>query len=300
MSRSRDQAAARIAASQRTIVTAAQLAALGMGRDAIAYRVSTGLLHPQFHGVYSFGCGELPPLALEAAALLVCGEGTFLSHRSAAYVWGMRKTAPARVEVSVVGKDCRTRDRLVVHRVKTIDPRELRRRDGLWVSSPARAVLEIAAVAPEELVDVVDEGLARRLLTPRELKAVLARNRPCRGAARLAALLGDERAMKITRSRAEKAFHKLIRDAGLPEPEVNVPFGPYIADFLWRRERLIVELDSPTFHAGPRAFQNDREKDLVFRDARFDCLRITREHAVDAPARVLVRVAQALARRAAA
>jgi very-short-patch-repair endonuclease len=296
----RDGVVARLAAGQRTIVSHDQLTELGCGRRVIAHWVDRGRLTPVFHGVYSVVRGELPPLALEQAALLVCGAGTFLSHRSAAYVWGMRKTAPARVEVSVVGKGCRTRDGLVVHRVKAIDRRELRRRDGLWVSSPARAVLEIAAVAPEELVDVVDEGLARRLLTPRELKAVLARNRPCRGAARLAALLGDERAMKITRSRAEKAFHKLIRDAGLPEPEVNVPFGPYIADFLWRRERLIVELDSPTFHAGPRAFQNDREKDLVFRDARFDCLRITREHAVDAPARVLVRVAQALARRAAA
>ncbi len=279
------------------MVTAAQLAGCGMGKDAIAHRVNSGRLHPEFHGVYSFGCGELPPLAREQAALLVCGEGAFLSHRSAAYVWGFRKAAPAPVEVSVPGRGCRTRDGLVVHRIQAIDRREVRHHEGLWVSSPARAVLEVAAVAPGELVDVIDEGIAKRLLARRELERVVARNRPCRGAARLAALLGDETAMAITRSRAEKAFLRLIRESGLPRPETNVPFGRYEADFVWRRERLIVELDTPTFHGGPGAFQNDREKDLVYRDARFDVLRLTREHVVYEPPRVLVRVAQALAHR---
>lgn len=279
------------------MVTAAQLAGCGMGKDAIAHRVNSGRLHPEFHGVYSFGCGELPPLAREQAALLVCGEGAFLSHRSAAYVWGFRKAAPAPVEVSVPGRGCRTRVGLVVHRIQAIDRREVRHHEGLWVSAPARAVLEVAAVAPGELVDVIDEGIAKRLLARRELERVVARNRPCRGAARLAALLGDETAMAITRSRAEKAFLKLIRESGLPRPETNVPFGRYEADFVWRRERLIVELDTPTFHGGPGAFQNDREKDLVYRDARFDVLRLTREHVVYEPPRVLVRVAQALALR---
>ena len=279
------------------MVTVAQLAECGIGKDAIAHRVNTGRLHLVFHGVYSFGCGELPPLARERAALLACGDRAFLSHRSAAFVWGLRKTAPAPVEVSVVGRGCRTRDGLHIHRIQVIDRRELLREDSLWVSSPARAALEVAAVAPDELADVIDEGIAHRLLNRCDLEAVLARNRPCRGAARLAALLGDETAMTITRSRAEKAFLKLIREARLPRPETNVRFGRYEADFVWRRERLIVELDSPTFHGGPRAFQNDREKDLVYRDADFDVLRFTRHHVVYEPPIVLVRLAQALARR---
>src|SRR5947209_9822620 len=54
--------------------------------------------------------------------------------------------------------------------------------------------------------------------------------------------------------------------------ETNVKFGRFEADFVWRDERVIVELDSPTFHSGPGVFQRDREKDLVFRDAGFDVL----------------------------
>ena len=103
--------------------------------------------------------------------------------------------------------------------------------------------------------------------------------------------------MAITRSRAEKAFLKLIRDAGLPRPDVNQRLGPYEPDFMWRAERLIVELDSYGFHGGPGAFQNDHEKDFFYRDAGFDVLRPTRTHVVHQPARVLMRLTRALAQR---
>jgi len=295
MTQGRDGRVAWIAGAQRTLVTPEQLAACGLTPRGVAHWVNRGRLHIVFQRVYSVLDGELPPLARELAALLAVGEGAFLSHRSAAFFWGMRKTAPAPIEVSVIGRSCSSRDGIRVHRIKAIDRRDLVRKDGLWVSSPARTVLEVAAVAPDELVDVVEEGLAGRRVNSRQLEAVLARNRPCRGAARLAALLGDENAMEITRSDAERAFRKLIRDSGLPRPEANVKFGPYVPDFMWRRERLIVEIDSPTFHGGPRAFENDRNKDLFYRDAHFDVLRFTREHVMRRGPMVLAKVAQTLA-----
>ena len=141
---------------------------------------------------------------------------------------------------------------------------------------------------------MIDAGLANRLLNPPALEAVLRRHRGRRGAARLAAILGDESAMTITRSKAEKAMLKLIRDSGLPMPEVNVRFGPYEPDFVWRSHHLIVELDSYGFHGGPKAYQKDSEKDLFYRDAGFDVIRLTRAHVVYEPMRVLVRLVQAL------
>jgi very-short-patch-repair endonuclease len=297
VSQARDRAVTRIASGQRTLVTTDQLSACGLGKDAVAHRVQSGRLHLVFHTVYSVGSGVLPPFALELAALLACGQGSFISHRSAAFVWGLRKNPPAQAEVSVVGRECRSRAGMRVHRIQRIDRAELRRHEGLWISSPARAVLEVAATATmDELADLVDNGVADRLLTPRELKAVLARNRGRRGAARLAEVLGDESAMVISRSRAEKAFVKLIRDARLPFPEVNQSLGRYVPDFMWREERLIVELDSYGFHGGPGSFHNDHEKDLFYRDEGFDVLRPTRNHVVHQPARVLVSVVRALER----
>jgi very-short-patch-repair endonuclease len=266
----------------------------GLGNDAVTYRLKTGRLHVVFRGVLSMGCGELPPLARELAALLACGKHSFLSHASAAFVWGLRETAPADVEVSVVGRCCGSRNGMRVHRVRDIDRREIRRHEGLWLSSPARVCLEVAATSPSDVPGLIDAGLGNRRIKKRDLEAVVRRHRGDRGVARLAAILGDESAMTITRSRAEKAMLKLIRDARLPAPEVNVRFGPYQPDFLWREQRLIVELDSYGFHGGPRAFQTDREKDLFYRDARFDVLRFTRAHAVYEPPMVLVRLARAL------
>lgn len=297
----RDAAAARIAGRQRTLLSPDQLADCGLTPDAIRHRLHSGRLHVVFRGVYSMGCGVLPPLAREEAALMALGERTFLSHRSAAFVWGMRKTEPDDVEVSVVGRCCESRDGIVVHRIKTVDRRELRKHEGLWVSSPARAVLEVAAVGTrDELIDVIDQGLALRRFTPGDLKSVLDRHRGRRGAARLAEVLADDTTMAISRSKAEKALLRLIRDAGLPMPETNVKFGRFEADFVWHEQKVIVELDSPTFHGGPGAFQRDREKDLVYRDAGYDVLRFTRAHVIHEPAMVLVRLVRALERRAAA
>jgi very-short-patch-repair endonuclease len=293
----RDREIARIAAQQRTLATADQLYARGITKRAIDYRVNAERLRVVFRGVYTVSPGELPPLALELAALLACGEHSFVSHRSAAFVWGLRATPPPQVEVSVVGRCCDSRKGIRVHRIKAIHRAELRRHEDLWISSPARVALEVAAGATgDELADLVDRGVEGRVFTPRELKAVIARHRGRRGVARLAEVLGNEDAMTITRSQAEKAFLKLVRDARLPRPEVNQKLGRYVPDFMWREQRLIVELDSYRFHGGPRGFHNDHEKDLVYRDAGFDVLRPTRNHVVREPARVLVSVVRALER----
>ena len=278
------------------MVTRAQLAACGLGPRAVKYRIETGRLHVEFRGVYSFGCGDLPPLAREQGALLACGPRAFLSHRTAAFAWGLRKTPPATVEITVVGRPCGSRKGIRVHRIRAIDGRDVSRHEGLRVSSPARAALEVAAVAPAELADVIDEGLAGRALDRRELERVLTRYRPCRGAARLAAIVGDEDAMTLTRSKRERAFLRLIRQAGLPLPETAVKFGRYELDFMWRREGLVVEIDGYNFHTGPGVFRRDREKDLLVKEASLEMLRFTGDHVLHQPVMVVARVAQALVR----
>ncbi|MBV9606663.1 MAG: DUF559 domain-containing protein [Solirubrobacterales bacterium] len=292
-----DRVIGRIAASQRTIVGAEQAYARGVTRRAIEWRVLTGRMHLVFRGVYSFGCGILPPLAREQAALISCGEHTFLSNWTAAAIWGLGPKLPDPVEVSVVGRRCRPRDGIRVHEIKEIDRRELRRHKGLWVSSPARAVLEIAATGSTyELTRAIDQGLAGRLFTPRELSDVLARNRPCRGSARLAAILADPTSAAVSRSKPEKRLLRLIREAGLPTPETNVEFGRFELDFLWPRERLVVELDGYSFHRGPGAFGRDHDKDLAVRAAGLEMLRFTGEHVQKRAWMVIATIAGTLAR----
>ncbi len=145
--------------------------------------------------------------------MLACGAGSFVSHQSAAFVWGLRELPPPEVEVSVTRSGCRSKDGMRVHRVREIDRREVRRHEGLWLSSPARVCLEVAATSPSDVPGLIDAGLGNRRIKKRDLEVVVGRHRGHRGVARLAAILGDESAMTITRSRAEKAMLKLIRDA---------------------------------------------------------------------------------------
>jgi very-short-patch-repair endonuclease len=296
----RDDAVAALAGGQRTIVTHGQLIALGCGQRRVAHWVNRGRLQVVFHGVYSVVRDELPLLAREQAALLACGERAFLSHHTAAFIWGLRKWRPTDVEVSVVGRYRASSKGIRVHRIQRIDRRELRHHEGLWLSSPERAVLEIAAtLSPGEVADAIDDGIGGRVLDRRKLTDLLARHRGRRGAGRLAAVLAGGSGTTITRSRAERAFLKLIRDARLPEPAVNQPFGRWELDFFWPDHRLVVEIDGYGFHSGPGAFHRDHEKDLALADARLDVRRFTRDHVVKQQPAVLARVAAELARRGA-
>ena len=61
-----------------------------------------------------------------------------------------------------------------------------------------------------------------------------------------------------TRSEFERAFLDLVRAASLPLPSVNARINGHEVDFVWRAERLAVELDSWKFHGTRAAFERDR------------------------------------------
>jgi very-short-patch-repair endonuclease len=65
---------------------------------------------------------------------------------------------------------------------------------------------------------------------------------------------------------------------------------------MWRRERLVVEIDGYNYHSGPAIFHRDHEKDILVREAGLEMLRCTGDHVLHQPAMVLVRVAQTFAR----
>jgi hypothetical protein len=64
-------------------------------------------------------------------------------------------------------------------------------------------------------------------------------------------------------------------DHGIPKPELNVIVEGYEVDALWRKKRLIVELDSWTFHRSRRAFVEDRRKTSLLQLASYMVLPIT-------------------------
>ena len=72
--------------------------------------------------------------------------------------------------------------------------------------------------------------------------------------------------------------------------------GPYEVDFLWREQRLVVEVDGFAYHSDRAAFERDRRRDADLAALGYTVVRVTWRQLVDEPAAVVARVAQALAR----
>src|SRR5262245_39612007 len=90
-----------LARVQHGVIARWQLIELGFTPAAIRHRVSTGRLHRVGHGVYAVGRPELSRYGRWMVAVLECGGGAVLSHKSAAALWGIREYSRRKIEVSV-------------------------------------------------------------------------------------------------------------------------------------------------------------------------------------------------------
>jgi very-short-patch-repair endonuclease len=289
-----DSTASWVAERQLGLITTRQLIAAGISRDAITTRCRRGTLHRVHQGVYAFGAAILLPGARELAAILACGDSALVSHRSAAALWGLASPWPNEVDVTVVAGSRRRREGLRVHRVAGLDDAERRSQNGIPITSPSRALLDFAAqAAPHELEYAIAEAYALRLTSERELRSV-ARHRHRSGAGELGAELALEGGPAWTRSEAEHQMQRLLREARLPPPLVNVPVAGFTVDFFWPANRLIVEVDGYRFHGHRRAFENDRRRQTALVAAGHKVIRVTWRQIRDEPLAVIAAIAQAL------
>ncbi len=203
--------------------------------------------------------------------------------------------------VEVVANDRQTRSRtgVIVHRSRTLLPRDVTIRNGLPVTSVARTLLDLAGVVKARLLEkAVDQALLTHLVTLAQLQDVLDRSIGRRGAKTLKAIVEREGPSTQTRSNPEERFLALVREAGLPAPEVNGRIQGYEVDFLWRSRRVALEIDSWGFHRTRNAFERDRLKGAHLSAAGLSVVRATDAQLDEEPVAVVVRIAQTLARAA--
>jgi very-short-patch-repair endonuclease len=78
-----------------------------------------------------------------------------------------------------------------------------------------------------------------------------------------------------TRSEMEAVFLALCRRHRLPKPEVNVRIDRFEVDFLWRENRLVVEVDGWDAHRSRSRFEEDRARDLKLKLLGYQVVRFT-------------------------
>lgn len=288
-----EAAIARLAAVQEGNVTFAQLRAGGLSRDEIRTRERRGALTRRYRGVYAVGHVPGSWFSGAFAAWLARGPASALSFTACAAALGVlpEPEGPIHLTRATGGT---SEEGMVLHQGDLTDDTWHRR--GLVMTSPARLMLDLAATQPRPVVErAYNQAQVLRLITPGQVASRMDGWHGRRGVTVLRSFLDDRGA---TRSELEDAFRRLVRAAGLPEPEFNQWIDGVLVDAVWRTERVVVELDSRAFHGHDRAFEADREKNnrLILRrwtPLRFTYPRITRE-----PLAVVAEVVAALNRSA--
>ncbi|HEX5929459.1 MAG TPA: type IV toxin-antitoxin system AbiEi family antitoxin domain-containing protein [Solirubrobacterales bacterium] len=262
-----------IAARQHGVITTRQLVAAGIGTSGIAKRVGRGSLHRIHRGVYAVG-HRAPSREREwMAAVLACGEGAALSHRSAAAHWGLLPAAHGPVDVAVPSQVGRSRRAGIrVHRPRALGRELVVLRNKIPVTTPARTLADLQGDVPQ--------WLWRKAVRQAEFKKLA---------------LGPGFESDGTRSDLERDFLRLCRRIGVPAPEVNVRVGGWTVDFLWRRQRVAVETDFYDYHRGRVAFQDDHRRDLALRGHGLDVRRYSEEQLNERPGEVAADLRAALA-----
>jgi predicted transcriptional regulator of viral defense system len=293
-----DRAIEERAALQHGIVTMAQLEALGLSGRAVRHRVAMGRLRRVHRGVYSV---ERPGMKGRwMAAVLAGGTGAVLSHRSAAALWGVFDDRRPTVEITIPHATGRKRPGIEVHSGTSLSHRDAATVDGIPCTPLARTLLDLAAkVDGRSLTRAIDRAETLREFDLRAVDELLARSRGLRGAGALAAVLEHYR-QTVTHSEAEERFLAVATRAGVPMPEVNawIPLsdgGGYSPDFLWRDQRLIVEVDGRTHHARRGAFLHDRRRDRRLALAGYQTHRYAAEEVFTQPGRVAEELRRLLA-----
>jgi predicted transcriptional regulator of viral defense system len=278
-------AMAALARRQHGVVARVQLADLGLGRHAIGQLLKRGRLHAVHRGVYAVGHRRVTRDGAWMAAVLAAGPGAVLSHRSAAALWGIRESNRAKLELTVPRE--RRRPGLTLHRTQLPDD-ERTVHDGISVTTPARTLLDLAALLDEHsLARAAERAEALRLRSPTTLEELTTRYPKRKGIRNIKRLIEEGRIVPTdTRSRIERRFLSLLDANELPRPLVNEKLDPIRPDFRWTEQRLIVELDGFETHGTRQAFERDRARDRALTAQGWRVVRITKRQLDDEPRRL--------------
>jgi Protein of unknown function (DUF559) len=212
------------------------------------------------------------------AAVLAGGPRAALSHRSAAALWGIRRWSG---EVDITLPSSRRQRPAVTWHVTNLLADEIVSLAAIPVTTVPRTLLDLAGILDRRgLERAMNEAEVQRHTDPLSLPALLARYPRRRGTAAIRAILRAGRVgVTLTRSELEERFLRFLAHWGLPRPDLNVPIavrGGFVeADCVWRKARVIAELDGRAVHGTAAAFDRDRARDRALNAAGWRVIRIT-------------------------
>ena len=135
----------------------------------------------------------------------------------------------------------------------------------------------------------------------RAVSDLLARSHGQRGVRTLRAVLArGDLGSNVPASGLERRFRRLCQEAGLPAPEINRYFllgdEYHKVDFLWREQRVVIEVDGRRYHSTGWQRRGDAERDALLRAHGFASTRISEDEIEHRPELAARTAASLLAR----
>jgi hypothetical protein len=279
-----DAPLADLARRQHGVFSLDQLLDLGLTADAVHKRVATGRLHRIHKTVYSLVPRELLKReGLYMAAVLACGPGAVLSHRSAAVLHELRDWGHTRIEVTIPRRAGLRHPGVAVHRSTALTEADVTVVNNIPVTSVARTLFDLAdVVTPRQLERSFDQAEIAEVLDLNAINDQLARNPTRPAAKKVRRVLTEHYIGKTpTWSENEEALLAITRPLGIPDPDTNqfivlADGGPQIrVDFVWRAQRVVLEADSHKWHGTRQRFELDRTRDQRLTAAGWKVIRTT-------------------------
>lgn len=254
---------------QQNVFARAQALACGASDDLIARRLKAGLWVHEAPGVY----GLPGPKSFERrlwVGHLATGPSSHASHEAAASLHHFLASPPNRVIMTSKHSGWTRVPGVFVHQINDVRPHHLTTISRLPVTTPERTIVDLAAVwGVARLGEVLDDQVTRRRLTyvavGRVLREVARKGKP--GVRKLTALL-DVRGPEFvpTASAAEATLLEGLRAAGEPEPRRQYPFPGRqftagCVDFAYVEARMIIEVDSRSWHTRIADLKRDHHRD---------------------------------------
>ena len=162
------------------------------------------------------------------------------------------------------------------------------------MTTPVRTVVDCAPLLePAALDRLVDDALVSPYLTLGRLREQLASSSGRPGVRDVLELA----ATGVTRSMAEQRMRALVTEAGFDGARFNEEVAGRERDVVWHDLKLVVEVMSFTFHATPRAFEEDLRRDLSLSALGWHVHPISYRMLRDQPLRTATQLGQVIAQR---
>lgn len=305
-------AVASVAAQQHGLVTRAQLLDAGLARGTIWRWAQRGALVAVGARTFRLATAVVDEHS-EVLASCLDRDGT-ASHLTAAWLHTIAPR-PDHIDITITKgrsmRDVRSDpSRLRVHSSTNLPPEDIVVVDGIPTTSLARTLLGIGALVPTEvsqdhLVDVVAEVVESGRGSLSWLQWLLDERR-CRGRNGVAALevaLDARVRVGPTESWLEREMLRLLDIAGLARPSLQQRVArtsgrPARVDFLYSRERVVLEVLGYRFHRTPEQLDADTMRANELQIQGNVVLQVTARRLRDSPQSAVDIVAAALARAA--